>query len=317
MKGFVIALVAILIISLMVCGGLIIVYGNDFLKGNLNLQIDDWKDLAFDFGNYDTYEVNDTKTSDGVNINKLTASSVVADIEVIKWDKNEFSATFIGEISTRGEKPYLKMTENGSTLSFEIKYPDNAKNISNFSSSLKLYVYVPENYSNNISLNSVSGNINVTSFEVSQISLNSVSGKILLDNITGNDLVASTVSGMLDFNEVYFTSSTLSTTSGKIKLSGDPGKLNANTVSGDVILSLYELNGDIKIDTISGSADLYLDKNISADVSLSSISGNYSTGMPISLNSSKKGHVSFIVGDHPTASVEMTSVSGGISVNEN
>lgn len=318
MKGFIIALVAILVISLMVCGGIVIIYGNDFLNGNMNLQIGDWKDLAFDFGKYETYEINETKVSEAVDYDKVTASSVVADIEVIKWDQNEFKATFIGEISTRGEKPYLKMTSNASSLSFEVKYPDLGKNISNFSSNLKLYVYVPENYDGDFSFNSVSGSINLSSFDtLEQISMNSVSGELSIRDVTGKELNASTVSGTLDFRETYFESATLSTTSGEISLSGNPGKLNANTVSGDVTLTIYELDRDIKIDTISGNSELYLDKDVSAEITLSSVSGNYKTSMPISIISSRKGHVTFTLGDHPTASIEMTSVSGSISVNLN
>lgn len=317
MRTFIIVIVAILIISAMICGAVLLVLEDDFKDGNIDFNLEGFKDFTLKARDYEAYDINESFSTSAQEIKEITSHAVVADIEIIKWESDEIKATFIGEISTRGGKPYLEIKESGSSLTLDVKYP-NVLNTSTFSSNLKLYIYVPENYENSFELHTVSGNITVAPFDtILKIDLNSVSGKLNIKNTVGNKLFLSSVSGNLNIIQSSFDSCSLSSTSGSTTYTGNPGRLQGNSVSGDFDLSVYGNLNDISIDTVSGEVDIFFDNNASATIILSTVSGDYSTEMPISILSSKNRNISFTVGETPNAKIDISSVSGDLSVNIN
>lgn len=317
MRTFIIVIVAILIISTMICGAVLLVLKDDFKDGSIAFNIEGFKDFSFEAGNYETYEINESITVTAQGITSIISNSVVADIEIVKWDKDEIQATLIGEISTRGGKPYLKKTESGSKVTMEVQYPKTL-NISTFSSNLKLYIYVPENYEESFTLHTVSGNISIDQFDTTEeINLHTVSGEFFIDTVKGNKLYLSSVSGDGEIEQVYFNSFTFSSTSGSLEFIGNPGRLIADTVSGDVDLTLYGDLKDIDIDTVSGDTTISFDNDISATVELDSVTGKYNASMPISIISSSKNDIIFVIGENPNVKIEMSSVSGDLSVSIN
>ncbi len=317
MRTFIIVIVAILIISTMICGAVLLVLGDDFKDGNIEFNLEGLKDFTFKAGDYEAYEINESFSTSAQGIKEITSHAVVADIEIIKWESDEIKATFIGEISTRGGKPYLEINESGSSLTLDVKYP-NILNTSTFSSNLKLYIYIPINYEESFEIHTVSGNITVDPFDtILKINLNSVSGNLNIKNTMGNELFLSSVSGNFNIIQSYFDNCSLSSTSGSTTYTGNPGRLQGNSVSGDFDLSVYGNLNDISIDTVSGKVDVFFDKDASATIFLNTVSGDYSTEMPISILSSKNGDISFTIGENPNVKIDISSVSGNLSVNLN
>lgn len=316
MKKFLIALVIILVACTLVCTGIILVYGERFLEENQNVQFEDWNFSVFDRIDHNTYNINETLDIENNNFSEIKVAAVVSDIEVIKWEGNTIKAHLIGEIKLRGNKPHLEMSHSQNTLDFIVKY--SSKNASTSFSNLKLYIYVPENYSNNLKLGTVSGEIEMNDFEnITDLSLTSVSGDFLVDNLVGANLSITNVSGNADLIDVYFNNSKLALVSGNVDVLGNLGNASATNTSGDFYFKFLGNIQYLDFDTISGDVKLFIDNNQSANVALNSISGNYNTNIPITISSSSRSKLVFSIGNNPTVSIKMSSVSGNLKLDYN
>src|SRR5690349_1308634 len=105
----------------------------------------------------------------------------------------------------------------------------------------------------------------------------SVSGEVTLDGCTG-EITAETVSGRLESRalagRLRFTS-----VSGELTVvEGAATGLDAKTVSGDVVLDLLSLTGDVALKTVSGDVTLRLPSDPSVKVEARSVSGRMTAG---------------------------------------
>jgi len=102
------------------------------------------------------------------------------------------------------------------------------------------------------------------------VSASSVSGDVSITGATG-DVRANSVSGSLKLDRLRASS------------------VSANTVSGDIEVSIQEFTGrgDLKFNTVSGDVTLDLPRQLDADLSMTTVSGDINSDYPLTLGNSR------------------------------
>jgi len=162
-----------------------------------------------------------------------------------------------------------------------------------------------------INANGVSNSLSVSGFE-GTFSFKSVSGDMTLEDLTGN-LNVETVSGDVTGQNLAGDSH-LKSVSGDINLHDSrlPSVI-ANTVSGDVVLQTGLSAGPYKFHSVSGDVHLLVPSASHCDVELHSVSGDFSTNIPLNGSSKSSGKQTARLGAGG-ARVALTSVSGDLQV---
>lgn len=128
----------------------------------------------------------------------------------------------------------------------------------------------------NVKLGSTSGDISFSS-QCASLDINTTSGKIDVKDIAdGKDLSVNTVSGDLNISGCRFTETSVHTTSGDISIDKTaPGKGSITTVSGDVngkLVGDYEINTN----TVSGDVDVADSRKGAPRIDIHTTSGDIS-----------------------------------------
>ena len=195
--------------------------------------------------------INQTVTKNLENISNLYISSLSTDVLITS--KNVSKATF--NLYGTGCNHKLISSENGSNLNINLEYPTFRSWFSGIGTSLKLKIILPENYSKNIYLNTVSGEINYFGSNLTSCNLKTVSGDMHLSN-------------------VYCQNENLKTTSGEINLNN--GSLeNIKTTSGDIKLKNVLIDKNSQIQTVSGEVLLYPTSNSNFNLNYITTSGDF------------------------------------------
>ena len=209
------------------------------------------------------------------NISNININSTSADIEV------EFTDSVSSEI---------KMTTQGSfasTKSFEdiintFEYSNNTAIISTKESSLSfrsftLKIYIPIQYKNNITINTISGDIDCSNnVSLDSFNLKSTSGDIEIIDVTAKDMLLSVTSGDISIDNCSTENSTLTTISGDIDISTSKlGDTKINTTSGDIDISILELGNSTDIKSSSGNVYLDIPSTENYKIKYSSLSGDF------------------------------------------
>lgn len=105
-----------------------------------------------------------------------------------------------------------------------------------------------------INIDAVSGDINISEVKSDEIEIENVSGDITAFNITANELSADNVSGDIDIR-------------------GSVEKVDFNSVSGRLTAEFSEAPKEIEIETVSGSGKITMPKDKGVDVNCDSVSG--------------------------------------------
>ncbi|MBO4636160.1 MAG: DUF4097 family beta strand repeat protein [Clostridiales bacterium] len=115
-------------------------------------------------------------------------------------------------------------------------------------------ISVPEGFGfNNIDVTAISGNISVLAAASGNISANTTSGDVILSSGTPSSAEISVISGDISISDMQIAGRlNLNTTSGKMTLSRvDAGSCAFNTISGDITFADFSA-GSIDINTTSG-----------------------------------------------------------------
>lgn len=113
-----------------------------------------------------------------------------------------------------------------------------------------------------------------------RLSARSVSGEIVLDGIHGS-VDVETVSGDLEARSLVGRLSFKTVSGELILVDGRPDRVQAHSVSGDVVLDLArQVQPDIAINTVSGDVTVRLPDETGLEVDLASMSGELSCAFP-------------------------------------
>lgn len=222
---------------------------------------------GFIFTNYN--KIIKEKTYDLNNVEHLDFGLIASDIKFLVSDNNEL------KVVQYGNKKSKKFNEKVDNNSIEIT--DNTQfNIGffNINSGSRYEIYLPNSYTNNLNIKTVSGEIELNSFElnIKNLIVKSTSGDISLDsNIKANKIETSTISGDISVNSFISENIKIKTTSGDINVDNIDSKVLAvSTISGQI--SLGNITGELSLKTTSG--DITVSKLLILDNSeISSLSG--------------------------------------------
>lgn len=241
-------------------------------------------------------DVNEEKVFALSGIKEIAANAVSTDIKVIPVDSNEIKVHFYGRVSVRanGSDPELVAEERNGRLVIEVKHrPVIGINLGNGKHNLD--VYVPKSFTGSMSLGTVSGDAEIEGLTLDRLDSHSVSGDLKVSSVNASEIK-------------------LSTTSGNGKLGDSSGKLEFNSVSGDLDGELNQLKGGVKISTVSGEAKLKIPQNSDFSVDFNSVSGSFKSDFTIGTKGSQdkrnfKG--TFGSGTH---SINFNSTSGDFEI---
>ena len=208
-------------------------------------------------------------------------------VEVRAWDRPEVKIT--GSLGAGVEK--LSVEGDRGALHIEVKYPNRANN----TEPTVLVVQVP--LQADLEISTVSANIDVHGIASRELSLESVSGDITangaprearIESVSGDvrltlnshDVSVDTVSGELVLQGRLNGEVSLETVSGNVRLDNLGERLrslSAGTVSGDMDIKAALADGcECRMESVSGDLLLRLPRDLSAEVSGESFSGDLS-----------------------------------------
>ena len=211
------------------------------------------------------------------------------EVEILPWDQS--AITVSGTLDELSEG--LTVEQNAGTISIEDKLPRHYSGSNKEGSrltikvpkQLKLYSEgVSANYkvselSGDINVQTVSGNIKADGLG-EQVSINSVSGDIVSQSLQGK-LKLETVSGNIeDKQSLGKVSYTL--VSGKLNADSGAEQVSIELVSGDAKVSLDKVER-LKAQSVSGDLNLSV-SGLTTKASLESVSGDISFSLPANLD---------------------------------
>lgn len=259
--------------------------------------------------------IDQNETIDVSSKSKVEISAVVADITITQTSGSKLTAHLYGDYTSRKGEIILEVTNVGSTVKVIVKYPKNIGMGSR--SNLVLDIQLPQDYSQDIKIDTVSSDIDfeIETMIFDSIDIDTVSGTTNINTIRANSLTFDTVSGNIKGRLIE----------GELKANGVSGKVNItglsqgaqiDTASGDITLALVK-NSDLNINTISGDVEIKLGSNTDFYIKYDSVFGDFSCDISLTTIVSQKGSdFEGYAGDINSPEISVDSVSGDLSINE-
>ena len=242
-------------------------------------------------GEKNSFNINDTKTASLNGIKAINVNVSSTSINIIPTNESEFKAHLEGNVVSMGSyaKPDLECYTSGNTLYVNVKNKSGV-NFGFFSSSLKLDIYFPAAYSNELKLSSSSGSINARDLKLSKLQCTASSGSTTLENVTADSFDYSSSSGSLNANGLTTNTTKLTSSSGGKRVSSFIGDIKSSSSSGSTKIEYSLFDNSIDINASSGSVEVklpetaafYLDANVS--------SGSIRSDFPIMVTGSNNKH---------------------------
>ena len=276
-------------------------------------------------------DVDVERTESVRGISHISVASVSDNINLIPVDSDEIKAHYYGSYSTSNPdyRPELVVEKKGSQLNIEIKYQSNHVHVS-FFSNLKLDVYIPMQFKDDLVINSTSGEVAVGRFELHEMDYSNTSGNLNAEWIDAEKATLSTTSGetMLagKFESFKYTTTSgnfvsddftskkteFNTTSGEISLAGQMGDVKAEAISGNLNFSYSHFGNTIEANTVSGEVEIRLPEDAGFELEYVTVSGDAQCDFAVSGSQAKKG-LKGTVGSGEGA-VRINKVSGNLKI---
>jgi lia operon protein LiaG len=241
-----------------------------------------------------TYTINDENVFLADGIGEIRIKTVSPDINVIPVEEGQIKAHLHGETvsGVSGQPVRLEAELRGNALVIEAKHKPN---ISINRSSVTLDVYVPSDFGGDMQLETISGRIDISGFNL-------------------NMLTAKSISGAIEVSSMATTSISVGSTSGRVRLADFSGNLDFNLVSGSLDAGFNASGSDIRGKTVSGGVSLNLPSDASFELEADTVSGRIDCDFPITVTGSQpRRGLRGTVGSGGS-SVDIKTVSGGINI---
>lgn len=159
-----------------------------------------------------------------------------------------------------------------------------------------------------VKINTTSADTDISGIVCIKLGADTVSGNIKIKNVKTTELSCDTVSGQLNSTETEAESIACDTVSGGISASGSFGKIDCESVSGDMTIYDTVCPSSADFDSVSGSIKLYVPENDGFTANTNTVSGDFTCGFPATIN--KKNAVY----KNGEVKLDFETVSGNISV---
>ena len=167
---------------------------------------------------------------------KISVEAVATNINIYTHTQDGVKAHLYGEVKTLNKEavPYLELEEDGQTAVVRVKYPQTVNFF--YYDDLKLDVFIPELWLNNLDISTASGNISAQKLPGADVTLINSSGDIKIQNIEGKYITVKTVSGKVELDA----------------LNAENGLLKSS--SGDFLIGEAAFSDTFEVTTVSGKS---------------------------------------------------------------
>ncbi len=248
-----------------------------------------------DRNNFEGNSIDEAKTFGIDQLKEIYIHSVSSDVSVFSTDEEDVKIHFYGRSALKSEKTLPKLITNleGSKLKIEIEYP----RVLFYNANVVLDVYIPQDYRENIIIDTVSADVDISNLDINNFQCKTVSGDLRIESLGSDNL-------------------TLKTTSGNINILDILGNLKVDSVSGNVNVGYKVFTQDIDIKTISGKVKIDLPQNAEFYLKTNTVSGEVVTKFPITIISfNKLNQLEGTVGTGDNRII-VDTVSGSIYLNK-
>lgn len=248
------------------------------------------------------------------SVKEISVGVSSAKINIITENRKDFRARLTGSVTSSSltTEPTLETSIDGSTLNVRVKTQNMYVGFT--SVNLNLDIYVPLDYSENLTIKSSSGDINIQDIKLNDLNCNLSSGKLTLGKVSAKNFSYDSSSGSITAVELITKSSDLESSSGKIRLDKFEGDLKANASSGDIKIAYGEFNNNVNISVASGSVELILPENSEFFLNARASSGNVSCQFPITISNKQKENILEGVVKNDKNKISINTSSGNIKI---
>ncbi|GAH16613.1 unnamed protein product, partial [marine sediment metagenome] len=130
-----------------------------------------------DRNNFEGNSIDEVKTFGIDQLKEIYIHSVSSDVSVFSTDEEDIKIHFYGRSALKSEKALPKLITNleGSKLKIEIKYP---KSVVFYNANVVLDVYIPQDYRENIIIDTVSADVDISNLDINNFQCKTVSGDL-------------------------------------------------------------------------------------------------------------------------------------------
>lgn len=248
-----------------------------------------------DRNNFEGNSIDEVKTFDIDQLKEIYIHSVSSDVSVFSTDEEDIKINFYGRSALKSEKALPKLITNleGSKLKIEIEYPK----VLFYNANVVLDVYIPQDYRENIIIDTVSADVDISNLDLNNFLCKTASGDLRIESLGSDNL-------------------TLNTTSGDVNIIDFSGNLKADSVSGDINVGYRVFDNNVDIKTISGKVKIDLPQNAEFYLKTNTVSGEVVAKFPITIISfNKMNQLEGTVGTGDNRII-VDTVSGNIYLNK-
>ncbi len=248
-----------------------------------------------DRNNFEGNSIDEVKTFNIDQLKEIYIHSVSSDVSVFSTDEEDIKIHFYGRSALKSEKALPKLITNleGSKLKIEIEYPK----VLFYNANVVLDVYIPQDYRENIIIDIVSADVDMSNLGINNFQCKTISGDLRIESLGSDNL-------------------TLNTTSGDVNIINFLGNLKADSVSGNINVGYGVFDNNIDIKTISGKVKIDLPQNAEFYLKTNTVSGEVVAKFPITIISfNKMNQLEGTVGTGDN-SIIIDTVSGDIYINK-
>lgn len=250
----------------------------------------------FNFGSRSLVKsnINEEKFFNIDNINEISILSSFIDIKVTSEDRDDVRVNYYGEMRSN-VVPKLEINKISNTLQIKLETP-HTNNYAVTNSNVVLEVFVPESFKDDFTFSNSSGNI-------------------YMRNLIGDKLHGTTSSGDIILEDINSKVLKLSTSSGNINGKDFIGKIQADSSSGNVVLTPMKTSDSIEVSTSSGNVNIKLPDNTHYKIKGFSSSGRYTPSKNMIVEENERGRFKAIIGTGEN-SIDISTSSGDVVFSE-
>jgi lia operon protein LiaG len=244
--------------------------------------------------------------ADTEGIQNIRLDFISEQIEVVVTNENKIriEETSSSELS---KDDMMVCSVKGNTVVAESGLKDEWMDFFDFMDyqDIKVTLYLPSAYQNDLTLSTVSGTINTQDVKAAKLSANTTSGTIDVDGAQSDKLDLDSISGAIMVTGGRFETVTANTVSGEVRAEAERiNDFDADSTSGAVNISVNEMPARVKINTVSGSATVAIPENDGFTLKYDTVSGGVNSDFALAHDMYKDGG----------SNIDIGTVSGGINL---
>lgn len=211
-----------------------------------------------------------------------------------------------------GSNARLKSSERGDAL--ELSVQQEGFRFFFFQKN-ELIVKIPNEYQDNLSITSGSGNVKISGdgLSLQKVSLSSGSGNQKLDGLAAKELSVRGTSGNIRLENVEAEEADVRSTSGNTKLDRVKGKFAVKQTSGSLEAAFSAVDAPLRINQTSGNVKLELSDDADIRLKATLTSGNIKHSYPFDHTEGDKRTLIGTKGNGKN-NIEISSTSGNVSI---